>query len=61
MLTRRVTRAGVFMNSLWSLERFLTDSGPTIDLVLDLLFVAIVVVFFIVSAGYVVACERLMK
>jgi hypothetical protein len=29
--------------------------------VLDLLFVAIVVMFFVVSAGYVAACDRLMK
>jgi len=33
----------------------------TIDLVLDLLFVALVVVFFMVSAGYVAVCDRLMR
>jgi hypothetical protein len=36
-------------------------SSPTIDLVLDLLFVAIVIVFFVVGAGYVAACDRLMQ
>jgi hypothetical protein len=30
-------------------------------LVLDLIFVALVVVFFVISAGYVMACDRLMK
>jgi hypothetical protein len=29
--------------------------------VLDLLFVAITIVFFVVSIGYVAACDRLMK
>jgi hypothetical protein len=29
--------------------------------VLDLVFVALVMAFFVVSAGYVVACDRLMK
>lgn len=48
-------------NSLWTLERFLTASSVTIDLVLDLLFVALVVAFFVVSAGYVAVCDRLMK
>ena len=28
---------------------------------LDIVFVAITVLFFIVSIGYVVACDRLMK
>jgi len=48
-------------NSLWTLERFLTASAPTIEVVLDLVFVALVMVFFVVSAGYVAACDRLMK
>jgi hypothetical protein len=29
--------------------------------VLDLIFIALSIVFFVVSAGYVVACDRLMK
>jgi hypothetical protein len=29
--------------------------------VLDLLFVAITILFFVVSIGYVAACDRLMK
>jgi hypothetical protein len=29
--------------------------------VLDLTFVALTVVFFVVSLGYIAACERLMK
>jgi hypothetical protein len=29
--------------------------------VLDLLFVVVSVLFFVVSIGYVAACERLMK
>jgi len=29
--------------------------------VLDLIFVATTIVFFIVSIGYVAACDRLMK
>jgi hypothetical protein len=29
--------------------------------VLDLIFVALVVAFFVLGAGYVVACDRLMK
>jgi hypothetical protein len=29
--------------------------------VLDLLFVAITIVFFVVGIGYVAACDRLMK
>jgi hypothetical protein len=29
--------------------------------VLDLIFVAITIVFFAVSIGYVAACDRLMK
>jgi hypothetical protein len=29
--------------------------------VLDLIFVAITILFFIVSIGYVAACDRLMK
>jgi hypothetical protein len=36
-------------------------SGSTIEVVQDLLFVSIVIVFFVVSAGYVAACDRLMK
>ena len=28
---------------------------------LDIVFVAITILFFIVSLGYVVACDRLMK
>jgi hypothetical protein len=31
------------------------------DLVLDLVFVVVVMAFFAVSAGYVAACDRLMK
>ncbi len=30
-------------------------------LVLDLVFVGVSVLFFVVSIGYVAACERLMK
>jgi hypothetical protein len=29
--------------------------------VLDLLFIAFSIAFFVVAAGYVVACDRLMK
>jgi hypothetical protein len=29
--------------------------------VLDLVFVAVTVLFFVVSLGYIAACERLMK
>jgi hypothetical protein len=29
--------------------------------VLDLIFVALMAVFFVMSAGYVMACDRLMK
>jgi hypothetical protein len=29
--------------------------------VLDLIFVAITILFFVVSIGYVAACDRLMK
>ena len=32
-----------------------------IDLVLDLLFIVLVIAFFAVGAGYVAACDRLMK
>jgi hypothetical protein len=32
-----------------------------IDVVLDLMFVAIVIAFFVIGAGYIVACERLIK
>lgn len=28
---------------------------------IDLLFIAVVVAFFVLSAGYVVACDRLMQ
>ena len=31
------------------------------EIVLDLVFVAIVTAFFLVCAGYVAACDRLMK
>ena len=31
------------------------------ELVLDLVFVVVVIAFFAVSAGYVTACDRLMK
>jgi hypothetical protein len=70
MLARRRDPSGylyeLFMtfaltNSLWTLERFLTASASTIEVVLDLVFVALVMVFFVVSAGYVAACDRLMK
>jgi len=29
--------------------------------VLDLIFVAVTILFFVVSIGYVAACDRLMK
>jgi hypothetical protein len=35
--------------------------AATIECVLDLLFVAIVMAFFVIGAGYVVVCDRLMN
>jgi hypothetical protein len=36
-------------------------SGERQDVVLDIVFVAVSVVFFAVSLGYVALCDRLMK
>ena len=49
-----------------SLQPLLIQPGPTLDqsvrcVVLDLLFVALTVLFFVVSLGYIAVCDRLMK
>ncbi len=50
-----------FTNSLCLFAGSLSRSGSSVKGMNDVMFVAVSILFFVVSIGYVVACDRLMK
>jgi len=45
---------------VWRTNNAVSDRGRQVD-VQDFIFVALSIVFFVVSIGYVAVCDRLMK
>lgn len=49
------------MNSLCLFARLITLNACSVGSMLDIVFITVTVLFFVVSIGYVAACDRLMK